>query len=275
MDSVNLQTSAEVVATVPRHVKQTKLRMYVNIVRELAVADFRLKYHDSALGYIWSMLHPIFLFAVYHFVFSYLFVSQVHKFTYYLLSGVIFWNFFGDATLSSMGALQSKAALAKKIYFPRILIVFSSTATALISFIINTCLLWLVLIIFDHFSFHQILLLLPFVSIVLLATGISLILCVLYIHFRDIAQIWSVFLTVGFWLTPIVYDALNAPTPLKLAALIFNPVGRILVMLRSFLIYDDYPSVFLIVTTPLVCLIVFLFGAWLFQKHEHKVTEYL
>lgn len=255
--------------------KKTDIAKYINIVRELAVADFRLKYHDSALGYIWSMLNPIFLFIVYHFVFSYLFVSQVHKFTYYLLSGIIFWNFFGDATLSGMSALQSKAGLAKKIYFPRILIIFSSTATALISFVINTLLLWLVLIIFDHASFLQLLIVLPFFSMILLGAGVSLILSVLFMHFRDTLQIWAVVLNIAFWLTPIVYDALTAPKPLKMAALIFNPAGRILVMLRAFLVYDDFPSLDLIISTPLFCIVIFLFGVWFFQRHEYKVTEYI
>ena len=257
------------------HRKVGNLAKYVNIVRELAVADFRLKYHDSALGYAWSMLNPIFLFIVYHFVFSYLFVSQVPKFTLYLLSGIVFWNFFGDATLSSMSALQSKAALAKKIYFPRALIIFSSTVTAMISFVINTILVWIVVMIFDHTSLHQPLLVLPFLLIILLATGISFILGVAYIYFKDILQIWNVCLNVGFWLTPIVYNALTAPAPLKTAALLLNPVGRILVMLRAFLIYDDFPSAEFMITTPIFCLVLFWFGYWLFQKHEHRITEYL
>ena len=261
-------------ATIPPR-STGNLRKYVNIVRELAIADFRLKYHDSALGYIWSMLNPIFLFLVYHFVFSYLFVSQVYKFTYYLLSGIIFWNFFGDATLSSMSSLQGKAGLAKRIYFPRILIIFSSTSTALISFIINSFILLAVLILFDHASFHQLLIVIPFLSIILLATGVSLILSVLFLHFRDTLQIWAVLLNIAFWLTPIVYDALTAPAPLRLVALIFNPVGRILVMLRAFLVYDDFPSLDLMVTTPIFCAVIFAIGVWLFQRHEYKVTEYI
>lgn len=245
-----------------------------NIVKELALADFRLKYHDSVLGYLWSLLNPIAQFLVLHFVFSYLFVVQVPKFTFYLLSGIIFWNFFYDASLSGMNAIYGKAGLVKKIYFPRHLIIFSSTTTAIISFSINTVILWLALIVFDHFSFNQFLIIFPFLSIILLAFGMAFILAVFYIHFRDTIQIWLVALNVGFWLTPIVYNALTAPLPLKTVAL-FNPVGRILVMLRAFLVYDDYPSVEFIVTTVFVCIIFFVVGFWFFNKHSHKISEYL
>ena len=258
----------------PARSRSGQLAKYLNIVREIAVADFRLKYHDSALGYMWSMLNPIFLFLVYHFVFSYLFVVKVPKFTFYLLSGIVFWNFFSDATLSSMASLEGKAALAKKIYFPRVLLVCSSTATALISFIINTILLWFVVIVFDHFSIHQLLIVIPFILIVMLSVSVSFFLIIFYVHFRDVLQIWNVLLNVGFWLTPIVYNALSAPAPLKTVSLL-NPIGRILVMLRAFLVFDDYPSVEFLISTPVFCVVLFSCGLLFFMKHEHKITEYL
>ncbi len=254
--------------------KFSVIRKSLFILREFALTDFRLKYHDSALGYLWSMFNPIAQFVVLHFVFSYLFVVQVPKFTFYLLSGIVFWNFFFDATLSGMNAIHSKASITKKIYFPRDLIIFSASATALISFAINTTLLWLVIIAFDHFSFIQFLMIIPFISIVLLAMGISFILSTLYIYFRDTMQIWLVCLTVGFWLTPIVYNALTAPLPLQTVAL-YNPVGRILIMLRAFFVYENLPSIEFMISTAAICLIVFVVGYFIFNKHSHQITEYL
>ena len=250
------------------------LQKSFNIVRELALADFRMKYHDSVLGYFWSLLNPLLQFLVLHFVFSYLYVAVVPKFTLYLLSGIVFWNFFHDATLSGMNAVYAKAAISKKIYFPRSIIIFSSTTTALISFVINTAILWLVVIVFDHFSVNQFLIIIPFFSIIILAAGTACILSVFYIYFRDTIQIWLVCLNVGFWLTPIVYNALTAPLPLKMVAL-FNRIGRILIMLRSFLVFNDYPSTEFIITTLVFSIIVFVFGFWLFNKHSDKIVEYL
>lgn len=248
-------------------------KKYLNIVREIALTDFRLKYHDSALGYFWSLLNPIAQFVVLHFVFSYLFVTQVPKFTFYLLSGIVFWSFFYDATLSSMNAIYAKSPLTKRIYFPRNLIIFSSTLTALISFFINTTILWIVVIVFDHFSLNQFLIIIPFISIIFLSMGVAFIISTLYIYFRDSIQIWLVCLNVGFWLTPIVYNALDAPLPLKMVALL-NPLGRILIMLRSFLVFNDFPSIELILTTLVFSILIFVFGFWLFNKHSAKIVEY-
>jgi ABC-type polysaccharide/polyol phosphate export permease len=104
--------------------------------------------------------------------------------------------------------------------------------------------------------------------------GTAFLLSVFYVYFRDTIQIWLVCLNVGFWLTPIVYNALTAPLPLKMVAL-FNPVGRILIMLRSFLVYDDFPSAEFMVTTMAFSIIFFIVGLWLFNIHSHKIVEYL
>lgn len=249
-------------------------KKYFNIVREIALIDFRLKYHDSALGYFWSLLNPIAQFVVLHFVFSYLFVTQVPKFTFYLLSGIVFWSFFYDSTLSSLNAIYAKSSLTKRIYFPRNLIVFSSTLTALISFCINTIILWIVVILFDHFSINQFLIIIPLISIIFFSMGVAFVISTLYIYFKDTIQIWLVCLNVGFWLTPIVYNALDAPLPLKMVAL-FNPLGRILIMLRSFLVFDDFPSLSLIVSTFLFSFLFFIFGFFLFNKHSAKIVEFV
>jgi len=268
-------TSNEMAAIVaPVISKAPKWKQYLNIVKELAIVDFRRKYHDSYLGYFWSMLNPLLRFGVYHFVFSYLFVSRLHKFTLYLLTGVFFWNFFGDATSSAMGAVQARSRLAKKIYFPRYLIVFSSSLTAFISFAINTLLIFVIVLIFDHVNFLQLMALIPFVLLALLATGIGFILATLYVHFKDIIQIWGVLITMGFWLTPIMYDPKYVPGPLATVALL-NPVGRILVILRGFLLYDNVPPWTFTISTVLFCVSIFLFGWWIFSKYEHRIAEYL
>lgn len=220
------------------------------------------------------MLNPLAMFVVYHFVFSYLFVVQVPKFTFYLLSGIVFWNFFADATLGGMHALESKASLVKKIYFPRAIILVASTLTALFSFVINTIILWVVVMIFDHVALEQVFIIVPFFLCVIMTLGTALLLGTLYIHFRDTMQIWNVSLGVGFWLTPVVYNALTVPMPLQTVAL-FNPLGRILVMLRAYLVFGDAPSLMFVMATTAFSIGIIILGFWLFQKHEHKVAEYL
>lgn len=254
--------------------RPARWRQYYNIVMELALVDFRKKYHDSSIGYAWSMLNPLLRFGVYHFVFSYLFVSKLHKFTLYLLTGVFFYNFFQDATGSAINAIRTRARLTKTIYFPRYLLVFASTMTAVFSFAINTALIVVVTILFDHASWVQLLTLIPFACLILLSTGIALVLSIMFVHFKDITEIWGVIITLGFWFTPIMYDPQYVPAPLATVALL-NPVGRILVMLRSWLVYDNFPPPSFVFTTIAASVAMFTFGLWLFRRYEYRVPEYV
>lgn len=254
--------------------RSVKFFRYFHIVWQLALVDFRKKYHNSSLGYFWSMLNPLLRFLVYHFVFSYLFITNPDKFTFWLLIGVFYYNFFQDATLSVFGALNSKSRLTKKIYFPPYLIIFASTLTAVLSFIINAFMIYLVVLVFDHSSLFQLWSIIPFLLLVLFTAGISFILGTLFIHFRDISEIWGVLITLGFWLTPIMYDPYKVPEPLSTVALL-NPVGRIMAMVRSFLLFDNSPAWPFNVTTSVLCMAMFVFGWWLFRKYEHRVAEYL
>ena len=270
----NTNTNTETIAATPDIKRSNNFRRYYNIVRELAIVDFRKKYHDSTLGYFWSMLNPLLRFGVYHFVFSYLFISKLHKFTLYLLTGVFFWNFFQDVTSSAISVVRNRARLTKTIYFPRYLLVFASSSTAVFSFTINTALIIIIVLIFDHISWLQLFSIIPFILLIFFGTGIGLILSILFVHFRDITEIWGVILTLGFWLTPIMYDPKYVSYPLATVALL-NPVGRILVLLRAYLVYDNYPTFDFLFTTTLVCVGVFALGLWLFHKYEHRIPEYV
>ena len=140
----------ETTTTPPR--STGNLKKYINIVRELAVADFRLKYHDSALGYIWSMLNPMMMFAIYYFVFTRIFKSDIQFYPLFLLSGIISYTFFQDCTYSAMNSLGGKAGIMKKIYFPRSIIVFASSATSVFSYSINFLVLFALVFVTKGFS---------------------------------------------------------------------------------------------------------------------------
>jgi lipopolysaccharide transport system permease protein len=254
--------------------RSSKLLRYTNIVWELALVDFRKKYHNSTLGYFWSMFNPLLRFLVYYFVFSYLFITKADKFTFWLLFGVFWYNFFQDTTWSIIGALNNRSRLAKKIYFPPYLIIFASTMTAFLSYAINSALIFLTVLAFDHVSLFQLWVIVPFVLLVFLGAGIAFVVGTLYVHFRDISEIWGVILTLGFWLTPLMYDPYKVPEPLQSIALL-NPIGRILTMARSFILFDNSPPWSFNVTTVLFCLGIFFFGWWLFKKFQHRVVEYL
>src|SRR4051812_19118284 len=95
------------------------------LLRQLVVTDFKLRYQGSMLGYLWSLLRPLLMFVILYFVFTIALPvgKDVPYFPQYLLLGIILWNFFGEVTSGSVGAIVGKGDLMRKINFPKYVII--------------------------------------------------------------------------------------------------------------------------------------------------------
>src|SRR5436190_6065410 len=107
------------------------LRRFVELTTTLAQSEFKLRYFGSALGYVWSLMRPLLFFGV-----LYLFFTQIVKvgqgvphYGVYLLTGIVLWNYFSEATGNSVTCLLQREALLRKIRFPRMVIPLSVSLT--------------------------------------------------------------------------------------------------------------------------------------------------
>jgi ABC-type polysaccharide/polyol phosphate export permease len=256
---------------IQQQAKRSNFAKYINIVRELAIADFRKKYHNSALGYIWSMLNPLLMFAVYYFVFTKIFHSKIPDYPFFLLTGIISFTFFQDTTFSAMNSLASKAGIMKKIYFPRTIIIFASSVTSIISYVINFLVLLLLVLAVKGFSLSMLLLPIPFICLILFSIGVAFLLAVLFSYFRDMGQIWGVLVVALFWLSPIVFNAETLPEPIS-SVVFFNPLTRIFVLLRHYLLYQYFDLRFLLMTI-IYSSLSFMVGYLVFRKYQNRLAE--
>jgi len=245
------------------------------LIREMAVADFKLRYSNSVLGYLWSLLNPLLMFAVLYLVFSVFARWQVPYYPLQLLLGIILWNFFSETTLNSMISLLNKRNLITKINFPKKFIIYSVVSTTFLSLVINLA----VFSIFFIFSSAQIgwaALIFPLYvfELLLLSTGVGFFLSAFYLKFRDFHHLWQVLLQLGFWITPIVYPL--SAVPAKFAPLMFlNPMARIIGDSRSALIFNTIPSLRHHLLSLGILVAVFLIGFYVFKKREAKFAEYV
>ena len=93
------------------------------LLNELVARDIKIKYRRSVLGVLWTLLNPLLMMIVLSIVFSNLFKFDVENFPIYLLSGQVIFNFYSDATNSSMTSILGSASLIKKVYIPKYLFV--------------------------------------------------------------------------------------------------------------------------------------------------------
>lgn len=201
------------------------------LLSELVRTDFKLRYQGSFLGYAWSLLRPLFMFAILYVVFVKVFPlgKGIPHYPVYLFIGIVLWNFFLEMTTQSLGSIVGRGDLIRKIRIPRWLIVLSSSISALINVGLNILVL-VVFIVLNHVDIMSTALLLPIylAEIYLFALGVSLFLSALFVKFRDIGYIWDVVLQAGFYLTPILYPMARIQNESLQKIILLNPIAQAL-----------------------------------------------
>ena len=245
----------------------------IRILKEIAISDFKVRYQNSILGYFWTLIKPLLLFAVLYIVFSVFMRFPVENYQLYLLLGVIIWNFFAEATSIALHSFETKQSLITKVYFPRIIVVIASTTTSFITFLLNL-LVFFIFVAFSDISFNisALFFIIYVIQLYFIILGISLIISVLFIRFRDLKHIWDVLLQIGFWITPIIYPVSLIPE--KYHQLVYlNPLARVIEYSRAVFIQGHIPEPSLNTILLLIVTVLFVFAIVFFHKLESSIPE--
>jgi ABC-2 type transport system permease protein len=215
------------------------------VFRAMVVSDFKLRYQASLLGYVWTMLKPLALFAILFVVFAKFikFGAGVPYYAVYLLFGVVLWGFFVELTGQGLRSVVDRADLMRKISFPRYVVVLSVSASVMISFLFNLLVLVVFLAAMRVPIRAEALWLVPlFLELVALTVSLTFFLSALYVRFRDMNYIWEVFIQAAFYATPILYPLTLVPERWS-RILILNPMAQIVQDARHVLVTDKAQTV--------------------------------
>lgn len=215
------------------------------LLRELVITDFKLRYQNSALGYLWSVLKPLFLFAILYLVFDKFlkFGRGIEHYPVYLLTGVVLWSFFTEATVQGLTSIVKRGALIRKINFPKYIIVISGTISSLINLFINLAVV-LVFCIFNGVEFRwEALLIIPLiVELYIFALAVAFFLAALNTKYRDVGYLWEILLQAAFYATPIIYPVqmiLGSGFGEYAKLIMLNPVAQIIQDARHAVVTKD------------------------------------
>ncbi|MFK7800021.1 MAG: ABC transporter permease [Anaerolineae bacterium] len=201
-----------------------EMRRFSYLTQNLIVRDIKIRYRNSLLGVLWSLLTPLFMMLVFSFVFKVAFPNNdVRQYSVFVLVGLIPWNFFNGALRLGTVSFVSNSVLIKKVYFPRELLPFS----AIVSELVNFGIAFFVLIIFLYGSglaltIHALWVPLILLTQVLLTVGLALLLGSINVFYRDVGMILDVALLALFFLTPIMYSLDQYGTTTAIAGFTFN-----------------------------------------------------
>jgi ABC-2 type transport system permease protein len=183
-------------------------RRFLHLTRMLALTDFKLRFFGSVLGYLWTLMRPLLLFGVLYVVFSEVvrLGDRVEFYPVILLSGMVLYLYFSEATLKSVPSVTTNENLVRKIHFPRLAIPLSTVLAVSFQFGLNLVVLFFFMILSGvqpRGSWVQ----LPLILLALftLTVGVSMLLSALYVVARDVDPIWDVITQALFYATPVLY----------------------------------------------------------------------
>ena len=248
---------------------------YGFLIRQLVSRDFKTKYKRSALGMAWSFLNPLLTMSVQYVVFSTLFQSDIPNYPVYLLSGIVFFNFFNEAVSMGMTSITGNASLIKKVYMPKYIYPVSRILSSLVNFALAIIPLLLVMLITGT-AFTPALLLLIFDMLCLLGfvTGMSLLLTTAMTFFQDTQFLWGVVSMMWMYLTPLFYPESIIPTQF-LTIYHMNPMYQYITFARICIIDGVSPEPMAYLWCILSSVVVLGLGILTFKRHQDKFVLYL
>ncbi|HXQ76167.1 MAG TPA: ABC transporter permease [Acidimicrobiales bacterium] len=177
--------------------------LFVFLVRK----EIKVRYKNSVLGFLWSMLNPALTLAVFYVLFTYFLPNGIPYFVIYMFSAMLVWNLYQTALLSGTVSVVVNAGIVKKVAFPREILVLASVGSAFVYFFYQSLVMIGFMIAFHHSpAWSDIWLLIPaLAAIVVFAAALSIFLSAVNVYLRDTQHLVEVLLVAWFWAIPTVY----------------------------------------------------------------------
>ncbi|MDP9071707.1 MAG: ABC transporter permease [Actinomycetota bacterium] len=258
----------------------------------LTLRELRGKYKRSALGWLWSLLNPLATMAIFTVVFRFFLRVEVPRgepsgmqvFAFFLVCGLLPWNFLSNAVAGSLSSLLGNANLIKKVYFPREVLVVANVASWLVAFLIELGVLAVALLVAGNAV-------LPWLVVVLLlvvvqtvfVTGIALMLSVLNVYFRDVQHLVGIVLQLWFYATPVVYPLMLVPVRAEVLGIELpvrflyelNPMVAFVEAYRDCLYELRFPPAGDVMEMVVAAALALAAGVAVFRRMEPKLAEEL
>jgi ABC-2 type transport system permease protein len=244
----------------------------------LAKIEFKLRYYENKLGLLWALIKPVMDICIYYVAFKIILKTDVPAFASYLFIGLILWNFFVESTVGTIQILNTKKYLYEYSNMNKLEIYFSTLFANSIGFFFN----FIMFLLFYNFlekessgvSQHAVFIIPLFLNLYILSLGASLILSTIYIIAKDITQIWQVFVSFLFFLSPIFYKLSTFQEALPSFDYL-NPIAGIIINARRVLMEHQWPDWQLMVFDFGYAIFLLLSGIILLNKLGARASEKL
>lgn len=272
-----------------------ELRAAPELLANLTRREVKGKYKRTVLGQLWSLVNPLAQMVIFTAVFSFVLrvpiptgdPSGLHNFAVFLLCGLLPWGFFVNVINGGMGSLVANENLIKKVAFPRAALPLASAFSLSFSWSIEMVVLLVALTALGAASLLWTPALLVVMALLFaFAFGVSLLLSVANVYFRDTQHFVGILTQAWFYATPIVYPtSLVLEQSEKIGTVLgpwtlydlyrLNPMERFVELFRSLLYDNRWPPLDSTLYCVAWAVLVLVVGATVFSRHEKKLAEAL
>ena len=232
------------------------------LIAALTARDLKARYRGSILGFFWSLANPLLLLAVYTLVFTKFFPQQVvHPYPLFLFSGILPWTFFAAAVLESTTSISANAALIKKVMFPAEALPLVVVLSHLVHFALAVPILLAAILAYaamGKFTIGLTILIAPLLMLLqtMFVAGIAMTISSASVLFRDLRDIVTNLMQLGFFVTPIIYLIDSIPSRTLRALLRINPMTPFVVAYQDVFFFGRMPNL-----SDTVLILTYSFGS--------------
>jgi ABC-type polysaccharide/polyol phosphate export permease len=243
-----------------------RLRTYYETVHVVAAKNLKVRYKNSMLGFLWTLINPLFMLSVFVFVLGNV-IHGIDRYPLYVLSGLMFWNFFTTSCSQMINKIVESERILKSVNIPPVIFPLSSLVSNLVNFVLTFFVFLGIMLFLGYIPGWPILLILPaFLMFLFFTFGIALALATLNVYFRDVEMFWTSITPALMYATPIVYET---PTNLE-KFMVFNPFAHFMVLFRDILYYNQIPELNHILFPMGISIATFGLGLFVYNKLKRE-----
>lgn len=248
---------------------------YRDLLFMLAYRDYKVRYAQTALGFLWALMQPLLTLLIFILVFDKAVKVETGDIPYpvFAMTGMWAWSYFSYVIMQAGSSIVSSQALVTKIYFPRLIIPVSKSIVGFIDFMI-TFLMLLVLMMWYGFPPASNIIALPLmvIAVILLALATGIWLSALTIRFRDIQYVIPFLVQIGLYVSPVGYPSSRIPDDLK-TLYYLNPMAGLIDGFRWAMLGTPLPETKYLAYSGAIIIALLISGLYYFQRTERRIAD--
>ena len=248
---------------------------YRDFFKQFVLQQLRQRYQSSVLGFLWTVLNPLLIYASFCIIFSYINHWDLKGYGIYFFSGYMAWTFFSTATLLAADSVVANASYVTRVYVPKAVFPLSSIAVSLVDLLASFAVLGVLMYVLGA-GFSPALLILPVSALLLtiFVCGVCLLAAMSTVFLRDFRHFFNSVLFIWFFFCPILYRASVVP-PEARPYFALNPMLPFIRLFQAPISGGVLPAWSDLIASVAIAFGTAIVGLFLFFKTENRFYYYV